>query len=102
MLRQRIQDLQHWRKIGLRTAADVDKYNTDLEKRVRVSSQFITDLSNICLLFHRKSPRQAWLEITMRLTGYSFERVEAAIQVALIHAGIQKSANSHPSSLEPL
>lgn len=34
MLRQRIQDLQHWRKSGLRTAADVDKYNADLEKRV--------------------------------------------------------------------
>lgn len=34
LLRQRIQDLQHWRKIGLKTAADVDKYNTDLEKRV--------------------------------------------------------------------
>ena len=39
LLRQRIQDLQHWRKIGLKTDADVDKYNADLEKRVRTLLQ---------------------------------------------------------------
>ncbi|KAJ8515560.1 hypothetical protein ONZ45_g7047 [Pleurotus djamor] len=33
MLRKRIQELQHWRRLGLQTAADIDKYETDLANR---------------------------------------------------------------------
>ena len=34
MLRKRIQDLQHYRRMGLTTAADIDKYENDIFKRV--------------------------------------------------------------------
>jgi transcriptional adapter 2-alpha len=35
ILRKRIQELQHYRRLGLCTAADIDKYEHDLSKRVR-------------------------------------------------------------------
>lgn len=35
MLRKRIAELQHYRRMGLSTVADIDKYETDLVKRVR-------------------------------------------------------------------
>jgi transcriptional adapter 2-alpha len=35
MLRKKIQDLQQYRRLGLSTAADIDKYLNDLAKRVR-------------------------------------------------------------------
>lgn len=35
LLRKRIQELQHYRRMGLTTAADIDKYETDVVKRVR-------------------------------------------------------------------
>jgi transcriptional adapter 2-alpha len=34
MLRKRIQDLQHYRRMGLTTAADIEKYENDIVKRV--------------------------------------------------------------------
>ena len=34
MLRKRIQELQHYRRMGLRTPADIDKYEADVAKRV--------------------------------------------------------------------
>lgn len=37
MLRKKIQDLQHYRRLGLSTAADIDKYESDLLKRVCIS-----------------------------------------------------------------
>ena len=33
MLRKRIQDLQHYRRMGLRTSADIEKYDADVIKR---------------------------------------------------------------------
>jgi hypothetical protein len=35
ILRKRIQELQEYRRLGLKTAADIDKYEQDLIKRVR-------------------------------------------------------------------
>ena len=35
-LRKRIQELQQYRRLGLSTAADIDRYEIDLAKRVRV------------------------------------------------------------------
>lgn len=35
MLRKKIQDLQQYRRLGLSTAADIDKYINDVAKRVR-------------------------------------------------------------------
>ena len=34
MLRKRIQELQHYRRMGLSTPADIDKYEADVIKRV--------------------------------------------------------------------
>ena len=34
MLRKRIQELQHYRRMGLRTPADIEKFEADLVKRV--------------------------------------------------------------------
>lgn len=35
LLRKRIQELQQYRRLGLSTSADIDKYELDLAKRVR-------------------------------------------------------------------
>ena len=43
LLRQRIQELQQYRRLGLVTAADIDKYKLDLQKRV----------SNVNVIFNR-------------------------------------------------
>lgn len=34
MLRRKIQELQHYRRLGLTTPADIEKYDSDLAKRV--------------------------------------------------------------------
>ncbi|KAF9444781.1 SWIRM-domain-containing protein [Macrolepiota fuliginosa MF-IS2] len=38
ILRKRIQELQHYRRLGLSTAADIDKYEHDLAKRTQVKA----------------------------------------------------------------
>ena len=38
ILRKRIQELQHYRRMGLRTTADIERYDADLAKRVRLLS----------------------------------------------------------------
>jgi hypothetical protein len=38
MLRKRIQELQHYRRMGLTTAADIDRYESDSIKRVSINS----------------------------------------------------------------
>lgn len=43
MLRRKIQDLQHYRRLGLTTPADIERYDSDLAKRVRI---FISFCSN--------------------------------------------------------
>jgi transcriptional adapter 2-alpha len=34
LLRKRIQELQHYRRLGLQTAADIEKYDQDVIRRV--------------------------------------------------------------------
>lgn len=51
ILRKRIQELQHYRRLGLCTAADIDKYEHDLAKRVRTRCLYY--LSSL----HHSSPR---------------------------------------------
>lgn len=36
MLRKRIQELQHYRRMGLTTTADIDKFEMDSIRRVRM------------------------------------------------------------------
>ena len=38
ILRKKIQELQHYRRMGLTSAADIEKYEADSVKRVRQSS----------------------------------------------------------------
>jgi transcriptional adapter 2-alpha len=41
ILRKRIQELQQYRRLGLRTATDVERYHADVEKRVCCHPPFI-------------------------------------------------------------
>ena len=34
ILRKRIQELQHYRRMGLRTVADIERYDADVARRV--------------------------------------------------------------------
>ncbi|EIW62794.1 chromatin-binding transcription regulator ADA2 [Trametes versicolor FP-101664 SS1] len=43
ILRKRIQELQHYRRMGLRTAADIDKYEADVAKRASVKANLSRD-----------------------------------------------------------
>jgi hypothetical protein len=47
MLRKRIQELQHYRRMGLSTVADINKYEADLTKRVRYHLSIST---RVCIL----------------------------------------------------
>ncbi|KAH9929573.1 uncharacterized protein BXZ73DRAFT_90420 [Epithele typhae] len=42
MLRKRIQELQHYRRMGLRTQADIEKYEADVVKRASVKANMST------------------------------------------------------------
>ncbi|KAF8895730.1 hypothetical protein CPB84DRAFT_1682235 [Gymnopilus junonius] len=48
LLRKRIQELQTYRRLGLSTSADIDKYESDLSKRVRPN--FITQAAKVAPL----------------------------------------------------
>ena len=41
VLRRRIQELQHYRRLGLTSSADVEKYESDLFHRVRTQSTLL-------------------------------------------------------------
>ncbi|KAI0663373.1 hypothetical protein C8Q70DRAFT_1111417 [Cubamyces menziesii] len=43
MLRKRIQELQHYRRMGLRTPGDIDKYEADVVKRANVKANLSRD-----------------------------------------------------------
>ncbi|KAI0645860.1 hypothetical protein C8Q79DRAFT_926977 [Trametes meyenii] len=43
MLRKRIQELQHYRRMGLRTPADIEKYEADVAKRASVKANLARD-----------------------------------------------------------
>ena len=54
MLRKRIAELQHYRRMGLSTAADIDKYEADVVKRVRLFF-----MRNPLISHRRRSAEQA-------------------------------------------
>jgi transcriptional adapter 2-alpha len=47
MLRKRIQELQHYRRMGLATPADIEKFEVDSVRRVRNTLQLVLDYSHI-------------------------------------------------------
>ena len=53
MLRKRIQELQTYRRLGLRSAGDIEKYDADLAKRVHQRLIFVTRFSFPDFLFPR-------------------------------------------------
>ena len=53
MLRKRIQELQTYRKLGLRSAGDIEKYDADLAKRVHQRPIHITGFGLPDLFFSR-------------------------------------------------
>ena len=50
ILRKRIQELQHYRRMGLTSAADIDKFEVDVAKRVRLTHSLPPIVE--CLLTH--------------------------------------------------
>ena len=46
MLRKRIQELQHYRRMGLTSAADIEKYEADAAKRVRAMPMSVDHSTN--------------------------------------------------------
>lgn len=47
MLRKRIAELQHYRRMGLTTAADIDKFEMDSIRRVRIHACNMTRFSSL-------------------------------------------------------
>lgn len=58
ILRKRIQELQHYRRLGLCTQADVEKYEIDLAKRTQAKATPIRDYASDRLQ-HRATGRQS-------------------------------------------
>ena len=56
LLRKRIQELQSYRRLGLSTAADIEKYELDLSKRVR-PLDLISLSSTLRTCIRRNRPR---------------------------------------------
>ncbi|PAV18449.1 transcriptional adapter 2 [Pyrrhoderma noxium] len=46
VLRKRIQELQHYRRMGLRTPADIERYELDLQKRAQAKATLATTSHN--------------------------------------------------------
>ncbi|KII92702.1 hypothetical protein PLICRDRAFT_27727 [Plicaturopsis crispa FD-325 SS-3] len=59
MLRKRIQELQHYRRMGLTSAADIEKYEVDAHRRIQAKAnlprEFTTDRSGARLANGRQS-----------------------------------------------
>lgn len=53
MLRKRIQELQHYRRMGLTTPADIDKFDADSIRRVRHTATSFRILT--CVVGSRES-----------------------------------------------
>ncbi|TFK44272.1 hypothetical protein BDQ12DRAFT_694801 [Crucibulum laeve] len=74
ILRKRIQELQHYRRLGLSTPADIEKYDQDLVKRTQSKAASTRDYASDRLQ-HRASGRQSSdrrsREPTPRLPGPS-------------------------------
>ena len=70
MLRKRIQELQTYRRLGLRSAGDIEKYDADLAKRVHPGLIFATG-SDLPDLFFKASARA-----TVTRDGYASERIQ--------------------------
>ena len=63
MLRKRIQELQTYRRLGLRSAGDIEKYDADLAKRVQPALTLFSrfDLADSTLKVARKGDRRSRL-----------------------------------------
>lgn len=58
VLRKRIQELQHYRKMGLRTVADIERYDADVARRVRIFHPLSPISSTKYAFIHRPKQRQ--------------------------------------------
>lgn len=80
MLRRKIQDLQHYRRLGLTTPADIEKYDTDLAKRVCIFIiSFLFQLQVFNHVAFRHSRLRRGLVITL-LSAYKLEQVDANLR----------------------
>ena len=73
ILRKRIQDLQHYRRMGLTTLADIEKYDADQIKRVSGRSQSPCSISNQKTTSRYKRRLIILLAITTRRRDFSCE-----------------------------
>ena len=66
MLRKRIQELQTYRRLGLRSAGDIEKYDADLAKRVYMA---LISLAPSDPLSQRYTRERRWTEIGTLRSG---------------------------------
>jgi transcriptional adapter 2-alpha len=81
MLRKRIQELQLYRRMGLTTVADIDKYEQDCDKRVSRCSIYHYIPNSSLPRYNRRSQRQIYHGNPMPQIDY--------IPVTLAHACLQ-------------
>ncbi|KAI0733033.1 hypothetical protein C8Q72DRAFT_773180 [Fomitopsis betulina] len=74
MLRKRIAELQHYRRMGLSTVADIDKYETDLVKRTQAKTNISRDYYPERLPQLRPGGRQSSVADARTERGKSHER----------------------------
>jgi transcriptional adapter 2-alpha len=76
MLRKRIQDLQHYRRMGLTTTADIEKFDADSIRRVRHIATGL--LCQVTHLHGRLKRKQVYL-VTIILQNVCRSFVQAAV-----------------------
>ena len=91
MLRKRIQELQHYRRMGLRTPADIEKYEADLVKRVSYSLPRTAGARRL-IPPTRPTSNQTWPPAT---TTQNAGWVAAAHPAALIHVASAWTATTN-------
>ena len=92
LLRKRIQELQQYRRLGLSTSADIEKYDLDLAKRVCSPILFL----NVTLFFtllpsrHRRSLQQEILHQTDCNTGLVVVNLQdQMLDVQVLHLSLE-------------
>jgi transcriptional adapter 2-alpha len=72
LLRKRIQDLQQYRRVGLRTAADIEQYEADIVKRVSIVIVGV----RTALVYQHVLYYKAQVKATVARDWYSSERLQ--------------------------
>ena len=109
LLRKRIQELQQYRRLGLSTSADIEKYDLDLAKRVCSPILFINATFFFTLLpsRHRRSHQQEILHqsdcnIGLVVVNLQFSTLDVQVlHRSLENRKIESLVNRHQDLVRP-